>query len=1396
MKFKTFILIFFISLCTISPIFFKGENTVFASGDNSYIINANDEKLTTSYLEFYSIPTSLFTYSNNGGELSGNELSKAFDRNFSTSFKSSQDNNVDYVDQTSGETKHNFINTIDVTFSKSVKLDKILYSSENGTTRGYPTNLNLYCDTGNGFELINNYQTTETTSFVVFEFGNTYDVLSFRFEYVKVSTSHKYCATAKEIIFLQPESEDYELYQNMFTDYSQTTLNQNLNTLQKLEAFEETLQEYVNFESLSPKIERAKKVLSGDINFNENLEFSTNLQSKNKIERLGDLESYARNVLKLAKFGTNRQVLGISANAGDQITIYVTANANDPLPKIRFSQHMGHWRSWLGGEIQLSLGENTFTVPSFYHQDYSVDVCLGGPIYLVNPYTSSQQSENVKIYVEGGTLYPVLTKNTNTKEYLESLDTYCEYYQNDTNNVVNVTEIVTDHTIITVNATYAKEIYSTISPSQTISNWNAYMDQLLNFGGIYQDSTNPLFDERNLNVKVNIRIVQPWDGGWMFAAGEHVGVRESSQSVLINASGFGWGVTHELGHMLDINERTVSETTNNMWSKYNETVLELVGTRGSFDNTLKTLSNDKTYSDIPYFVTNKQNYLIWWYLEAWQKGYWANLENCYRGIYPTLTNFLNQFQTATQKLNSISPSEKQVFFSSLITGIDLSYYFERWGFSINNTTSDPVFNITTASDDFNSLMNLAIQHGLVDNTKQPKLWYQNAKFYYYTESSTTYNNNFDVSIKLVSKTSTGYNIFINPTSATNHLGFEIYEGNDIDGFKVIGFTYDTIFQDTTTYDSGYVPTYKVVAVDQTFATSKISTAKTIENANDIVCKINDNEFTNLKDAVDFASDGDVIEILKSFYTINITIDKNLTIKLNSDVNTPTTITKIESGNLFTIASNITLNIEGNENNLLILDGFNFNQTGALINAIGIINCNYIKFKNNISTINGGAIIFQNGSKGSIISNCHFINNSAPNGASISIENANISVTISNSSFDNNVSSNNGIILNKGTITINDTIFSNNTAPNSIIKNYDGGVLYINNCNFESNNITSSNGYLFSIDGYSEIKNSTISASISSYNSIYYSAGNSARKLNLDNINFQSQNSCNFIICVASSASTLSLNNISTNKNIYLTALSGTIKIKDNCNLGNGNISITNGANIILVNNIFENYMNCHIELLQFDIGIKVLSVENFELTNTLVSNVSTLISSTTYGPIETTITLEKNGNAIYANPDYVALILNYDTGSKLLKYRRDEIISLYLDIFDTTYITEFKDENEKKYTLNDTITLSQNLAMNITLENKLKIVFKAGKVSKTEYYIPNEQITLPGKINKNLKILKWKINDKKFDVDEQMIVTTDLTLTASYINLPLVITIPISILLLVILITILVIRRKKLKRSK
>ena len=1324
------------------------------------VLESGDYRTQSEYLNFYSVPTSMFSYSSNGGEVSGNELPKAFDRNFNTCFKSAQDNNVNVVDKTTNEVLvTNFLNHIDVTFNQTVNINRLIYGTENGTTRGYPTELNLYINNGKGWQQICNIKSTETSNLVVFDFGATFAVKQFRFEYVKVPTYHKYQPTAREIIFLQPENELFEDYSNLFTDYTQTKLNSKYSTFEQVLELENKLKQNVNYSLTQTKLERAKQVAANKVVYAPQREFTTNQNAQNVIYQYGNIATYCRNNLQLNAFGTNRQSTGVLAYAGQQITVYVEAETSDQLPKIRFSQHVGHWSGWLGGELQLKQGKNTFTVPNFKNANYTIDVPLGGPIYICNPYSSFEQSQNVKVYIEGGDLYPVLTDSTDVKAYKLQLNEYAKKVQANPSEVIDITEIVTDHAILTVTATKANEIYSNFNPKQAITNWNNFMDQLLEFDGITQDKTNPLFDERNLHANVNIRVVQPWSGAAAYAYTEHIGVYYSWQSSLITGSGFGWGIPHEIGHMMDNPNRTIGETTNNMFAKYNETVIEKLNARGEFANTTTTLSNDLIYDATPYFNSNRYNFLIWWYIECWQKGYWANLENCYRGANATLKQFLALDSTIQTQMGSLGRTEKQVLFSSLVTGIDMSYYFDRWGYSLtNDLETDPVFKIANASQTFKDLMALATSNGIVDNTKQPKLWYQTVTAYHNTNTIPIYSSSTVASIQSVSKTANGYNIFINHTNNENHLGYEIWQGDETNGYKQIGFSYTNAFTDTTSYQDGYTPSYKVVAVDNTFSSSSLSTAMQPQTSSQAVCKIGETEYNSLLEAISAAQSGDTILLLKSCSSVNLTIDKNLTFAIAEGVEGNITISKIEAGNLISVSSGVSFNIKGSSDNWLILDGNSFNQNGTLVSTAGTVKAQYVVFTNNITTGNGGAIILLNNSKNSTFENCKITNNKAQNGSAVYGDFASASATISTTTISNNVATKDGVLAFKCNITLNSCEIRNNTSQNGTIKNYAGGILNTNNCIITQN--TAEIGAGLHIDGYTNIKLTQISNNTATKQAggIYYSTTVAVRQLIIESSIVQNNSALtgNDIVIVSGN---LTLKNAivgSDEQSAEISLLGGKTTVNAGTNL-QAQINIKFGSELVLDGGVFTNLTNCVFNLLDFADDMCILKANNFELTNANCEQINLSTSS---------INAELVANTIIGKASPINLILNFGDLQQTKTYKYGEIVTLDYDLLPTQYAINFVDERGNEYAFNSQIVLQSNITLTAKLEDKVKIDYDYGTTIETVYYIPYTMFSLPKgeKINlgQDKKLIAWSNISAVYSIQDQVAAVSNTTYTAVY----------------------------------
>mgnify|MGYP006873197145 CR=1 FL=1 len=60
--------------------------------------------------------------------------------------------------------------------------------------------------------------------------------------------------------------------------------------------------------------------------------------------------------------------------------------------------------------------------------------------------------------------------------------------------------------------------------------------------------------------------------------------------------------------------------------------------------------------------------------------------------------------------SGITKEEKMVYFSSIIFGVDLIYYFTRWGLCLN---SNNIFDEANIASEYKNLMNQAIANGKI-----------------------------------------------------------------------------------------------------------------------------------------------------------------------------------------------------------------------------------------------------------------------------------------------------------------------------------------------------------------------------------------------------------------------------------------------------------------------------------------------------------------------------------------------------------------------------------------------------------------------------------------------------------------------------------------------------------
>ena len=325
------------------------------------------------YLEAYKISNSTFSYKSIGNSIYSQDISLAFDDNFKTFWES-----MEYQ-------KDSFSSDIQITFSKTVNIDRMIYQAPSFTVVqgfGYPTELKVYfklrrpdgtlSEDESDFLLVDDIISETTGSKVLFIFDHeiTCDQIKLEWAQIKDDGNNHLYASASEIILLFPENKYinqilFDIYQP--NDYSFLLIKPEYNNLNIIEELEDNIKEYLDIsQNIKNFIKRIKNIINGEIKFETKREFTTNQNAEmNIIVQHGDVAEYSKQILKMSRGGTNRQPTGIYAYSNETIIIYVQSNDEDPLPSIRFSQYIGKYSNWLAKPIQLQKGKNILKVPEF-----------------------------------------------------------------------------------------------------------------------------------------------------------------------------------------------------------------------------------------------------------------------------------------------------------------------------------------------------------------------------------------------------------------------------------------------------------------------------------------------------------------------------------------------------------------------------------------------------------------------------------------------------------------------------------------------------------------------------------------------------------------------------------------------------------------------------------------------------------------------------------------------------------------------------------------------------------------------------------------------------------------------------------------------------------------------
>lgn len=1299
--------------------------SLFKSDEALTAITAQRAQLEADFVSVYKVPTSLMTYEANCDAASGTSLANAFDGNWGSGWSAAKDNGNGHA------------SAITVHFSRAVTIDSILYASSNNRDGyGYPTKLKIYIANGGDLELYGECNSAGTSSRMQFLFKKPQTVTDLKFEFAVVNTAHKWQATAQEIQFLQPANESINSTLNLFSDYTQHTVRSEYASAEKLNKLRNDVKDAISYESaLKPLIDRAEACLNGYIAKDAHREFQTDPNARNPINQYGDMAGYARNELLLNSIGTNRQVIGIGGTTGKEIVVYVEAEDGDPLPQIAFTQIYGAWNSWWS-TATLKRGKNVFTFPNFVYSDkYSVPINAGGPIHIINPYTPEQQSHNVKLYIEGGYVYPVFHDGDDETTFKMILEDYYQKLKDPANTEITIDafEAVSDSIILSCRASNAYDGYINKgwSPQLNIDRWNEYVRKLLSFGGVDCVEGGEYFTEKNKHITINYRAVQPYAGMYAFAAGEHIGIPDAGTHVAMVLKGTpGWAFAHEFGHTVDLRGRIWGEVTNNMWAMYDRMYIE-----GNFDNRIglnqmmPSLASDLSDKVDNYWPNG--NCSFWFVLEAGCPGYWAGSENAYR--YEAKTH-----SEDAALIKQLGNTERMLYFGSLGAKDDLRDYFERWGFYMNG---DGVFNANNRwakskqTEALKTLMEKAKAAGRIQGDGK-KYWYldesQCRAIKQHGEKLGDWASCYDSSdiVKITSVMNVGntYTLLLpTPKNQEAHLGYEIQ--SLINGeWKVVGFTYYSSFTDTIT--DGRVPTYRVVAYDRMLNHSGVSEEKAaqVENVTN-VCKIGDTYYNTLKEAVAAAQTGDIIILLKSCYAGGISFShKKVVICPSNDATEDLVITKSSSGPMFYLNTDAykwdtALQIGNNSGNgaKIVLDGNNFYQSGALIHSgWSDVTLNNVLLRNNQNSGNGGAIYV--GLETTLKLNKAVIeNNSAANGGGI-YEEGRCRVHMNGATIRNNTASGSGggvyVTEAYGGSTFTNT--NNRNSANFITgntANYGGGIYTENGVNLFNVEIS---------ENTAKVQGGGIYANIS------YGRGNIG------------MTTCKMQNNASPMGSTFYMNR----GKVYL-----------NGGVYNGNFyKVLSGSDKpeFYLNASFPDFSNAEFE-------VPVIAKDGTALLDGITNLTVTSEQAQTIKIKNGHPVLITDENKVVAQSNIVTVKINYNGGSydfecPMGKWTLPECIP---EFDESKYFTGWE-IGGKAYKTGDQIELTANITVQATIQNYFKVTVDYGSSKEIKYFKANDVYYMPMKTPEDNKEI-WGFNGsdgKHYVYADGAVITGDVTFTA------------------------------------
>ena len=439
------------------------------------------------------------------------------------------------------------------------------------------------------------------------------------------------------------------------------------------------------------------------------------------------------------------QPLGVVGHEGETIVIYVgnpdMKVGQETDLRLIATQYHAESSAWfkevpISNSQKLKIGRNEITIPHIS----SLDVERGGSLYI--NYVGNNPSAVYGVRVSGGQEIPVLDltkvetetdKKAEVQKYIESLEelvpqietkhgelhkgsnkSAIDYDYQENNCILGATEIVLDQIMYSVSS---KQILQPLTGDITEKTNQLYnslvamenmIDLFYSHKGLSKIGTAGAKNQYPVS-RLNIRYQRMFAGAFMYAGGKHIGIEWNeikglSTGVPIVADNgkyesgqyFGWGIAHEIGHIINESAYAIAEITNNYFSVLAQAKDDNESVRFSYDEVYKKVTSGTIGRASNVFT---QLGLYWQLHLAYDKGYNYKTYNTYEEQFDNL--FFARVDTYARDVSQ-APKPKGIALN--ITGADVDNalmrlavaaaeknilpFFERWGMQPNDATRE------------------------------------------------------------------------------------------------------------------------------------------------------------------------------------------------------------------------------------------------------------------------------------------------------------------------------------------------------------------------------------------------------------------------------------------------------------------------------------------------------------------------------------------------------------------------------------------------------------------------------------------------------------------------------------------------------------------------------------